>query len=29
VELSAWMRDVGGVWWEEWQKAKREREGLD
>lgn len=28
VEVSAWMREVGAVWWEEWQKAKREREAL-
>ncbi|KAM3071379.1 hypothetical protein ACMFMF_007852 [Clarireedia jacksonii] len=28
VEVAEWMREVGGIWWEEWQKAKREREGL-
>jgi hypothetical protein len=29
VEVAAWMREVGSVWWEEWQKAKMEREGVE
>ncbi|PQE11143.1 hypothetical protein CJF31_00000908 [Rutstroemia sp. NJR-2017a BVV2] len=29
VEFAGWLREVGGVWWEEWQKAKREREGVE